>query len=104
MVMAVVQADDAPKITEALVNTGHRVTRIATTGGWLRRENVSLLLGVEDERVDEVLLVLQQSSQRRKTQSATSRETPDPPSSQETAVEVGGAIVFVLDVEQFEHY
>ena len=46
MILAIVQADDAGKTMSALVEKGHRVTRVATEGGWLRRENVTLLLGV----------------------------------------------------------
>ena len=104
MVMAVVQADDANEITEALVKAGHRVTRIATTGGWLRRENATLLLGVEDDKVDDVIEVLKQTGQRRSAYMSVPLEISGSVNAEVFHVEIGGAIVFVLSVEDFKHY
>ena len=104
MVMAIVQADDAPKIMQALIETGHRVTRIATEGGWLRRENVTLLMGVEDEKIAEVLQVLQRTGRRRTSYISVPREMPGALNAQVIDVEIGGATVFVLNVERFEHF
>lgn len=92
--MAVVQADDAARTAEALIEAGFRVTRIATTGGWLRRENTTLLCGVEDERVEEALGVLRRVGVR-----AAPSAPPGP--AENTP---GRGIVFVMDVERFEHY
>jgi uncharacterized protein YaaQ len=94
--MAVVQADDAAKTAEALIEAGFRVTRIATTGGWLRRENTTLLSGVEDERVEEALAVLHRLGVR-PAQSGAGGAPQD-------AATTGRGIVFVMDVERFEHY
>ncbi len=104
MVMAVVQADDAPKIMETLVKAGHRVTRLATTGGWLRRENVTLLLGLQDDKVDEVLQLLQQKGQRRIAYRSMPVDITGSVDAEVFEVEVGGAIVFVLNVEEFSHF
>lgn len=103
MILAVVQADDASKVTQALIESGHRVTRIATQGAWLRRENSTLLLGVNDEKVDEVLKILQQTACRRTSYISVPREVPGALNAQVIDVEVGGATVFVLNVERFEH-
>lgn len=96
LVMAVVQADAAAKTAEALIEAGFRVTRIATTGGWLRRENTTLLSGVEDERVEEMLAALRRVGVR--------PEQPGPDNTPENAANTGRGIVFVMDVERFEHY
>lgn len=96
LVMAVVQADEAAKTAEALIEAGFRVTRIATTGGWLRRENTTLLSGVEDERVEEILATLHRLGVR------TAQSAPD--NTLENAATTGRGIVFVMDVERFEHY
>ncbi|MCL4504929.1 MAG: cyclic-di-AMP receptor [Chloroflexi bacterium] len=104
MVMAVVQADDAPKVMEALVQAGHRVTRLATTGGWLRRENVTLLLGLEDDKVDDALQILQQKGQRRSAYRSMPVDITGSVDAEVFEVEVGGATVFVLNVDEFAHY
>jgi uncharacterized protein YaaQ len=102
MILAVVQADDASKVMQALIEAGHRVTRIATQGAWLRRENATLLLGVQDEQVEDVLHILRQTVCRRTAYMSALREVPDALNKQAIDVEVGGATVFVLDVERFE--
>jgi uncharacterized protein YaaQ len=105
MVMAVVQAADAVTIMDALTTAGYRVTRIATTGGWLRSENTTLLLGVEDRQVNHALRVLQQTGRHRTSYISMPTDISSP--HQEAPlmeVEVGGATVFVLDVERFEHF
>jgi uncharacterized protein YaaQ len=103
MIMAIVQADDAGKVMKALVEAGHRVTRIATEGGWLRRENTTLLLGVEDEKVDAVVEVLKKTGRKRTAYISVPREVPGALNAQVIDVEVGGATVFVMNVERFEH-
>ncbi len=105
MVMAIVQADDVVAITETLVNAGYRVTRMATTGGWLHRENATLLLGVEDNMVNHVLRLLQHAVSHRTSYVAVPTESPSPQQEGETMeVQIGGATVFVLDIERFEQY
>lgn len=61
LIIAIVREPDDETVIQALVNHGHRVTRVASTGGFLRRGNVTLLIGVETERVDEVFDLLRQS-------------------------------------------
>jgi uncharacterized protein YaaQ len=104
MVLAVVQAEDAPVVMEALVKAGHRVTRVATTGGWLRRENATLLLGVEDDKVSDVLQILKQTGRHRTTYMSMPFDMMSPQEGQMIEVEVGGATAFVLNVERFEHF
>ena len=52
--------DDAPVITQ-LVSQGYRVTRVASTGGFLKRGNVTLLIGVEPDRLQAAVNLLQES-------------------------------------------
>ena len=110
LVMVIVQSDDATAITDALLDEGMRVTRISTEGGWLRKKNVTLLLGLEDAQMPRAMAILKRTGQRRKVPMPVSVHLPVPlgqvpmTSGQETDVEVGGATVFVLDVERLEHY
>jgi uncharacterized protein YaaQ len=102
MILAVVQADDASKVTQALNEAGYRVTRMATQGAWLRRENVTLLVGVEDTRVNDALRILRKAAQRRTAYINVPGEVMGAYNPQPLEVEVGGATVFVLNIERFE--
>jgi uncharacterized protein YaaQ len=58
LVLSVVQNEDAEPVTRSLLAAGHRVTRINTAGGFLRRGNVTLLVGVDEIQVDDVLRII----------------------------------------------
>jgi uncharacterized protein YaaQ len=102
LIWAVVQADDAAGVMKALNERGHRVTRIATQGAWLRRENSTLLIGVPGDQVSIVLRVLRDTARKRTAYVNVPGEVMGMFNPQPLEVEVGGATVFVLDVERFE--
>ena len=54
LILAVVRDSDESPVISKLVEKGFRVTRMASTGGFLRKGNVTLLIGVEEEQVQEV--------------------------------------------------
>jgi uncharacterized protein YaaQ len=54
LIMAIVKDSDAMDVSDALVEHGFRVTRVASTGGFLRRGRVTLLIGVEEDSLDMV--------------------------------------------------
>ncbi|HXA27451.1 MAG TPA: cyclic-di-AMP receptor [Candidatus Angelobacter sp.] len=105
LVVAIVHSDDAGPCTSALTDAGFEVTRLNTSGGFLQRGNATLLVGVGDEHVDEVIDIL-----REKARDRSEYLNPIPPMAEPAEffvpfpveVQVGGAIVFVLDVERFE--
>ncbi len=105
MVMAVVHADDANALSKALAQAGYGVTQAKSAGGFLRRQNATIFAGVPDRDVDRVLQII-----RERCRSRTEQVTPLPPVVEPgevympypMEVEVGGATVFVLDVERFE--
>ena len=104
LVLAIVQDDDALDLIEELNDKGFRVTKLATTGGFLKSGNTSLMIAVEIYKVDVVINVIEEVCKRRKqvvsTQPGLSGESgmymPFP-----LEVEVGGATVFVIDVDKF---
>lgn len=55
MIILIVKDNDSDEVTQALTSEQYRVTRVASTGGFLRSGVVTLLLGVRDERVESVL-------------------------------------------------
>jgi uncharacterized protein YaaQ len=55
MIIAILRDDDNEPVSQALVSSGFRVTRVASTGGFLRRGSTTLMIGVDDEKVDEAI-------------------------------------------------
>jgi uncharacterized protein YaaQ len=104
LIIAVVQDQDSDRAIKAINDAGLRVTRVASTGGFFSVGNTTLLCGVNDIQVDSVIAILKSTCERR------TRLIPAGPNIVESAammgafveVEVGGATVFVLEVEHFE--
>ncbi len=61
LMIVIVRDTNEENAIQALVKADYRVTRMASTGGFLRRGNVTLLIGVESEKVDAVLDILRQA-------------------------------------------
>ena len=103
LVLAIVSNDDSAAVSSALTRNGFQVTKLATTGGFLMAGNTTFLTGVEDEQVDKVLEVIAEKSSKR-TQIVPSTTTADVGmcSAFPVQVTVGGATVFVLNVERYE--
>lgn len=105
MVIAVVQDKDSGKLIDALVEKGFRFTKLASTGGFLREGNTTLLIGTEDSKVDEVVSIVKQAGQSRRQMLTPMGPLGGPADSYMPApveVMVGGATIFVLDIERFE--
>ena len=104
LIVAIVQDEDASRLVNNLMSDGFGVTKLATTGGFLRAGNTTLLVGVNDDRFQTAMDIIEKVCKSRK-QIAT---TPSPISGTTgmyvpypVEVTVGGATIFVLDVEQF---
>jgi uncharacterized protein YaaQ len=61
MMIIIVRDNDADNVVTELVGQGYRVTRMSSTGGFLKRGNVTLLVGVESDKVQVVMELLQKS-------------------------------------------
>mgnify|MGYP000334503536 CR=1 FL=1 len=104
LILAIVQEDDANNLLDELMTAGYRATLISTTGGFLREGNATVLVGVEDGELPGVMRIIQATCSARKQY-----VTPLPPIlepgefyvPQPVEVQVGGATVFVLGVEDF---
>ncbi|MCX2726171.1 cyclic-di-AMP receptor [Thermomicrobium sp. 4228-Ro] len=88
LVIAVVQNEDADAIVEALLERQFRATRLASTGGFLRRGNTTLLIGVEDDEVETVLGIVRERAKTRVRQ-----ESP------QGTVQGAAATIFVIPLE-----
>ncbi len=102
LILAIIQADDAPNTVDTLTHCGYRVTQIATQGGWLRRANVSLLIGVQDVQVDHAVKVLTRVAGKRSRVVEMPGDAIHGIAPGEVMLESGGATVFVLDMPRFE--
>jgi len=103
MIVAVVNSDDSNAVMRALTKNGYSVTKLATTGGFLMMGNTTFLIGVEDDKVDGAIDVIASHSKKRKqvipasTSYGVGMYAPMP-----VEVTVGGASIFVMDIERFE--
>lgn len=104
LIIAVVQDKDAPRFVGQLVKAGFRATKLASTGGFLKEGNTTLLVGVEDGQVETVLDLVRASCRSREqlvTPLTSSGGNVDAYVPYPVEVIVGGATVFVLGVEQY---
>ncbi len=104
LIYAIVRDEDDSRVMGELNRHGFKVTKLATTGGFLRAGNTTLICGTEEEHVEEVIGIIREECQTRKTVVTNAVPTvgmngyPAMP----VTVDVGGATIFVLDVERFE--
>ncbi len=105
LVVAVIQDEDADNLVSEIVAASFRVTRISSTGSLLRTGNTSLIVGVEEQDVARVIDLIQQVCKRR-TQIAVPYSPALEPGllylAENFEVEIGGAIIFVLNVQRYE--
>ncbi len=105
LVVAIVHNEDAGALVDALLEREYRATRLHSSGGFLKQSNATVMVGVEEAQVEEVLAIVRESCHAR-----TQIVNPMPPIMEPgeffmpypLEVEVGGATVFVLPVERFE--
>jgi uncharacterized protein YaaQ len=107
LVISIVSNEDARPLINSLMRRGHRATMVSTTGGFLREGNATIFIGTEDKTLDEVLGII-----RDNCHTHTQYVNPLPPVIEPgemylptpVEVEVGGATVFVINVDRFEKY
>jgi len=105
MIIAVINNDDSARASAALTREGFFVTKLSTTGGYLMVGNATFMIGVDDDKVDKVIEVLSKhcSSRKQKKPSTLSFGRGLRNDSVGEEINVGGAVVFVLSVNQIEH-
>ena len=102
LIFAIVNNDDSANVATNLTADGFSVTKLATTGGFLKAGNTTFIVGTDDDKVDQVLAIIEKHSKKR-TQVVPANNAFAGGKLTASAVEVaiGGATVFVLDVAQF---
>lgn len=103
MITAIVNKKDAGEVCDALAEEKFTFTKMATTGGFLKAGNVTLLIGTDDEQVERALeLIRKHCAQRMEPMPAVMNVSAPALIHYQTEVPVGGATVFVSPVERFE--
>ncbi len=105
LVIAVVQGEDAGQTVQALSGAGIPVTKLVSSGGFLQQGNATLMIGVDDDRVDDAISLIRETCRER-----SQYMTPMPPMVEPgeffmpypVEVQVGGATIFVVNVDRFE--
>ncbi len=107
LIIAIVQDKDSSRLSTALVKDGFRATKLASTGGFLKAGNTTFMIGVEEDKLDQALNIIRVNCKSREQMIApvspmggnADSYVPYP-----VEVQVGGATVFVVPVDQFEHF
>jgi uncharacterized protein YaaQ len=86
LIIAIVRDTDNDTVSNALTAANFRVTYVASTGGFLRRGQSTLMIGIEDEKLDQAREIIRKNV----TPSAESDERH--------------TIIFVLNVNEFIHF
>lgn len=102
LVVAIVQDQDVSSLLDDLTASEFRVTKLASTGGFLKAGNTTLLIGVEDEEVEDVMDIIRSNCETREitTSLLTVTMPGDTYVPYPLEVKIGGANIFVLDVEK----
>lgn len=104
LVIAVIQDKDSSKLLNKLVEKGHRATKLASTGGFLKEGNTTLFLGVEDDKIDDVLEIIKGCCKTREQIMTSVSPLVGPAESYvpyPVEISVGGATIFVVNVAQY---
>ena len=107
LVVCIVHNRDKGKITDELVRAGFKFTIIGSTGGFLREGNTTFLIGVEEADLATLMSLVQENSQSRDQLVNVMPYEAAPPGAfipSPVKVPVGGAVVFVMNVDEFRRF
>lgn len=105
LVLAVIHDEDSHSLMKDLTNQGFMATKLASTGGLLKTGNTTIFVGVEKAKVDSVINIIKKTCKTTKKMSMINSPVNNMAEgmlSYPVEVTVGGATVFVLDVDQYE--
>lgn len=103
LLIGIVNSDDANELLSEMNKSSFQATKLSTSGGFLKTGNVTFLVGVEEERLDELIGIFENCCSRR-----TQIVPTAPPfigegflSASPVEITIGGATIFVIDMEKF---
>ncbi|MCF6464346.1 cyclic-di-AMP receptor [Clostridium sp. Cult2] len=90
LIIAIVQDDYSTKVIKSLMTKKYRTTKLSSTGGFLKSGNTTLLIGVDDEKVDDVVKTIEEECKDKKTSRGKDH------------IAIGGVHIFILNMEDFK--
>ena len=102
LMIAIVNKDDSAAVAASVTKAGYSMTKLATTGGFLMAGNTTFLLGLEDEQVEPVVELIKTHAKKRTTVVSSTSIANAAYGAIPMEVTVGGATIFVTDIERFE--
>lgn len=106
LIYAIIRYDNEDEVVTALTKEHFSITKLSSTGGFLRKGNTTLMIGTEDEHVDEAIQIIKKECGKRQKITVNmpyiSGSTMMNCATMPMNVEVGGATIFVTDVERYE--
>ena len=87
LIIAIVQDEYSLKVIKSLTDNKYRTTRLSSTGGFLKSGNTTLLIGVEDEEVDDIINLIEEACNSKNK------------SKRKDGISIGKANIFVLNME-----
>lgn len=103
LIFAIINNDDSHAVQTALTKSGFQATKLASSGGFLMAGNTTFMIASEDDKLDEIIDIIREHSHKRQqfvpnsAAYGTGSYTSFP-----VEVTVGGATVFVTNIERFE--
>lgn len=107
LIIAIIQDKDSNRLSNLFIQANVRATKLSTTGGFLKSGNTTFMIGAEDDRINDILDLIKESSRTRKrfmTPPVNIDASMDSSAAYPIEVQVGGATVFVLPIDSFYQF
>ena len=109
LLFVIISKEDVDQVISGLNKEGFRATKIASSGGFLKKKSTTLMLGVDDARVSEAIAIIKKMSGQREQLVYTPPTMagnccPTVNMTVPMNMKVGGSTVFVLNVENFQKF
>lgn len=102
LIYAIVNNDDARAVSNSLTKGGFSATKLASTGGFLMAGNTTFLICSDNDKVEDIIDIIRQNSHKRTQHVSSAPYDAGGYAGFPVEVSVGGATIFVTDIERFE--
>lgn len=110
LILAILQEEDYDQTVEMLNEKNFFVTKLSSSGGFLKKKNITIMIGVEEERLPEVTAILEKYAGKRKITTYAMTSTGAEVRGINTGVtipvekQVGGVTMFTLSMDSLKKF